>query len=74
MSEWGENVAREAWDVFPDCVVVIDGEYLGTKADQDSLVDYAFEAGEDGRLSDDPALVALRIANSLEITLEKEDK
>ncbi len=67
---WTDNVAREAWAVFPDCVVVIDGEYLGTKSDMDEQIAYAFEADQNGRLPDDYDLIALRISNSLKIALE----
>ena len=67
---WTDSVAQETWALFPDCVVVVNGEYLGTKAYMDEQIAYAFEADQDGRLPDDPDLIALRIANSLEIALE----
>lgn len=65
--DWKDRLPDEVWDIFPGCVVEVDGIVLGTKDDVALQVDSAFAADSEGRLPNDPSLAIIRKINSVTV-------
>lgn len=65
-TSWLDGLADQVHAVFPRAVVVVNGQYVGTRVDVDGSVGEAFKPVDRyGHLSDDPRLVVIRRQRSI---------